>query len=295
MAKTATKKRATRRTAKKTTARKKPAAKRTRAAKTGARAMWKGVIKIGRTQLPVKLYSAVQGKDVGFRLLHEADNQPVQQVMVNPETGDVVPYESIKKAFPDDDVLVILDDEELASLKPEPSRDIEVMRFVDPDDITQQWYDRPYYLGPDGSNEDYFALAEALKRGEKQGVVRWVMRNQEYVGALLPTGDHLMLITLRHAQEVIPVTSLEPPVGRTPDQRELKLARQLVSALESDFDPNEFKDEYRERLLEFIEKKAKGRAPKIAAVRTKRATPKDNLASVLEASLKSTAKERKSA
>ncbi|MEX2281166.1 MAG: Ku protein [Gemmatimonadota bacterium] len=294
MAKVA-KKRASKRTAKTAGKRKKPAAKATRTRKSGARAMWKGVVKMGRTEVPVKLYSAVQGQDVGFRLLHQPDKQPVQQVMINPETDDVVPYERIKKAFPDGDVLVILNEDELASLKPEPSRDIEVMRFVDADDITQQWYDRPYYLGPDGSNGDYFALAEALKRSEKQGVVRWVMRNQEYVGALLPAGDHLMLITLRHAEEVIPVTALEPPVGRTPDQRELKLARQLVAALESDFDPAEFKDEHRERLLEFIEKKAKGRAPKVSKIQAKRATPKDNLASVLEASLKSTAKERRSA
>jgi DNA end-binding protein Ku len=280
------------------TTRKKTTAKRAakRSTNTGARAMWKGVITFGRVKVPVKLYSAVQGHDIGFRLLHRTDQEPVKQVMVNPESGDVVPYESIKKAYEDGDVLVILDDEELESLKPEPSRDIEVMRFVDHDDITEQWYDRPYYIGPDnGSKNDYFALAEALKRQEKQGVARWVMRNQEYVGTLLPSGDHLMLITLRHANEIIPVTALEPPTGRAPDQKEMKLARQLVSALESDFDPAEFRDEYRDRLMEFIEKKAEGHAPKIKKLRAKAETPKDDLASVLAASLKSTGKERKSA
>jgi DNA end-binding protein Ku len=257
--------------------------------------MWKGVIKVGTIEVPVKLYSAVRGNAISFRLLHKPDKQPVSQVMVNPDTGDVVAHENIRKAFEDDDVLVILDDEELEALRPKPSRDIEVLRFVSPDGITEQWYDRPYYLGPDGSSSEYFALAEALKKQEKHGVARWVMRNQEYVGAVIPSGDHLMLITLRHADEVIPVTALQPPVGRTPDQRELKLARQLVAALESDFDPAEFRDEYRDRVLEFIEKKARGRAPKIAAVREKRAPAAKSLASVLEASLKSAEKGRKSA
>ena len=259
-----------------------------------ARAMWKGVIRIGRVQVPVRLYSAVEDRGIHFRLLHRKDKEPVKQQMVNPETGDVVPAEQIRKAYEDDDVLVILDDDELAALEPEPSRDIEITRFVDPEDITPQWYDRPYYLGPDNAQGPYFALAEALSRQNKQGVARWVMRKKEYVGALVPEGEYLMLITLRHADEVIMASDLEPPAGRKPDPRELKLAEQLVGALESDFDPGEFQDEYRERVLEFVEKKARGRAPRLKKPAPTRA-PARELTSVLEASLKAMGKERKSA
>ena len=259
-----------------------------------ARAMWKGVIKIGRINVPVRLYSAVQDQGVHFRLLHAKDKEPVKQQMVNPETGDVVPSDQIRKAYEDEDVLVILDDEELAGLEPKPSRDIEITRFVDPEDITPQWYDRPYYLGPDNSQGPYFALAEALSRQNKQGIARWVMRKKEYIGALVPEGEYLMLVTLRHADEVILATELEPPAGRKPDPRELKLAEQLVGALEADFDPGEFQDEYRERVVDFVEKKAKGRAPKLKKPMEKRA-PARELTSVLEASLKAMQKERKSA
>jgi DNA end-binding protein Ku len=256
--------------------------------------MWKGVIRIGRIQVPVKLYSALEAQDVHFRLLHAPDKEPVKQQMVNPETGEVVPHEQIRKAYEDEDVLVILDDEELAALEPEPSRDIEITRFVAAEDITPQWYDRPYYLGPDTSQGAYFALAEALSRQNRHGIARWVMRKKEYVGALVPEGEYLMLITLRHADEVILANELEPPAGRKPDAREIKLAEQLVSALESDFNPGEFQDEYRQRVLDFVEQKAKGRAPELKAVRPRRETARE-LTDVLEASLKAMQKERKSA
>ena len=271
----------------KTAAKKKapPRKKTVRKSTGGARAMWKGTIKFGRVEVPVKMYSAVQDQDVHFRMLHKTDKEPVQQQMVNPETGDVVPSERIRKAYDDGDVLVILDDEELEALQPEPSREIEITRFIDRTDITHQWYDRPYYLGPDGANGDYFALNEALLGTEKQGVARWVMRNKEYVGALVAEGDHLLLITLRNADEVISAESLTPPAGRKPDARELKLAEQLVSGLAADFDPAEFRDEYRDRLVEFLEKKAKGRAPTVRKLQPKRETTK-SLETVLEASLK---------
>ena len=256
--------------------------------------MWKGVITFGRVKVPVRLFAAVEDRGVHFRLLHADDETPVVQQMVNPDTGEVVPSAEIQKAYEDEDVLVILQEEELAELEPEASRDIEVLRFVDPEDITEQWYDRPYYLGPDGNTGDYFALAEALQRKGKHGVARWTFRKQEYVGALVPSDDYLMLISLRSKDEVILASALEPPAGRKPDAKELKLAQQLVSALESDFDPDEFKDEYRERLLEFIEQKSKGKAPKIKKLRPK-APSKEPLAATLKASLAKAAKERKSA
>jgi DNA end-binding protein Ku len=275
--------------ARKTKARKRPAAK---SARKSARAMWKGVISFGSVALPVRLYSAVQDRDVHFRLLHRTDKQPVKQVMINPETDEVVPAEQIRKAYEDGDVLVMLSEEELESIEPEPSREIEVLRFVE--DITHQWYDRPYYLGPDGAGGEYFALSEALTTQKKQGVARWVMRNKEYVGALVPEGDYLMLITLRYAEEIIPASALEPPAGRPADAKELKLAEQLVATLESDFDPAEFADEYRARVLEFVEKKASGGAPRIKKLQPRRPTEK-SLADVLAASLTGMKKERKSA
>jgi DNA end-binding protein Ku len=161
----------------------------------------------------------------------------------------------------------------LEKLEPKPSRDIEVTRFVSPEEIGSQWYDRPYYLGPDGDEKAYFAFVEALENQKKQGIARWVMRGKEYSGALRPLDGYLTLVTLRHAGEVITAEELPEPAGRSLDKKELAMAKQLVELLEGDFDPAEFSDEYRERLMDFIGKKAKGRKPRLHAVQGKRPSP----------------------
>jgi DNA end-binding protein Ku len=256
-----------------------------------ARAIWKGRIRFGDVDVPVKLYSAVQDRSVRFRLLHEKDMEPVKQQMVNPETGKVVPYEDVQRAFrTDDGDLVMLDADELAELEPEASRDIEITRFVEPEVITHQWYDRPYFLGPDDDDDAYFALVEALRRQKREGVARWVMRKKEYVGALRPEGDHLMLMTLRHAGEVVEASVLKPPGGRALDEREVKMAAQLVAALEDELDMTAFRDEYRDRVLELVEAKAEGKVVKFPAA-PKKQTEK-SLASMLEQSVKELKKRR---
>jgi DNA end-binding protein Ku len=258
--------------------------------------MWKGDLTIGRTKVPVKLYAAVEDQGVHFRLLHKTDKQPLKQHMVNPLTGDVVDNEEVRKGYVDEGgIVVMLDEAELDAIKPEADRGIEISRFVPKSAISHGWYDRPYWLGPDTKSKSaYFALAAALAAEEREGIAHWVMRGKEYIGALVPNGDHLMLITLRHAGEVIEAKDLPRPDGRALDQKEVALAQQLVDALEGPWNPEEFADEYRERLLNFIKAKAKGRAPKVKKLRPKKETTK-SLADVLQASLKSADKERKSA
>jgi DNA end-binding protein Ku len=256
-----------------------------------ARAIWKGRIRFGDVDVPVKLYSAVQDRNVRFRLLHAKDLEPVKQQMVNPETGKVVPYEDVQRAYrTDDGDLVMLDADELAELEPEASRDIEITRFVAPDVITHQWYDRPYFLGPDDDDDAYFALVEALRKQKREGVARWVMRKKEYVGALRLEGDHLMLMTLRHAGEVVEASALKPPGGRALDEREVKMAAQLVAALEDELDMTAFRDEYRDRVLELVEAKAEGKVVKFPTA-PKKQTEK-SLASMLEQSVKELKKRR---
>jgi DNA end-binding protein Ku len=281
----------------KKSARKKTRKKTTKSARSsGARAMWKGDITIGRTKVPVKMYAAVQDQGVHFRLLHETDKQPLKQHMVNPESGEVIESKDVRKGYVDDGgIVVMLDDEELDQLKPEPSRDIEITRFVPVNAVSHGWYDRPYWLGPDSrGNGAYFTLAQALESEGREGIAKWVMRGKEYVGALVAEDGYLMLITLRRAGEVVESKDLPKPTGRVLEKKEVALAQQLVSALEGEWKPEEFADEYRDRLMEFIEKKAKGRAPKIRKLRPKRESKKD-LAAMLQASLKGAEKERKSA
>ena len=254
-----------------------------------ARAIWKGRIRFGDVDVPVKLYSAIRSTSgLHFRLLHEKDLEPVKQQMVNPDTGKVVEYEDVQRAYPTEGGdLVMLTEEELEELEPEASRDIEITRFVDSEAITHQWYDRPYFLGPDDSSDEYFALAEALRKQKKEGVARWVMRKKEYVGALRPEGDYLMLMTLRHAGEVVPASALKAPGGRTLDKREIQMAKQLVAALEDDLELEAYHDEYRERVLELVEAKAEGKVLKFPKA-PKKKEEDESLAAMLEQSLKAT-------
>jgi DNA end-binding protein Ku len=249
-----------------------------------ARAIWKARIVFGSVEVPVKLYSAVQDRGVHFRLLHEKDLEPVKQEMVNPVTGKVVEYEDVRRAYETDDGdLVMLEADELEELEPEASREVEITRFLPPDAITHQWYDRPYFLGPDDSVGAYFALAAALRDQSVEGVARWVMRGKEYVGALRLEGEHLMLMTLRHAGEVVPASALDAPSGRKLDKREVDMATQLVSALEDELDMTAYRDEYRDRVMELIDAKAAGKVVKFPKVPKKK--EEKSLTEMLEASL----------
>lgn len=238
-----------------------------------ARAIWKGELKLDSTRVPVKLYSAVKDQTVRFHILDQKSKTRVKQHMVEPGSGKEVATEEIQKGFEvEPGTFVILEREELEKLEPEESREIELTQFVPPEEIPPEYYDRPYYLGPDGDQAAYFALAAALKNKEKEGVARWVMRKKPYVGALRAEDDHLLLFTLRNAEEVLSAKDLPHPGGRAPDKKELTMAKQLVEMLKGEFDPKEYQDHYRERVMEFVAKKAKGHKPRLHLVKTKRKT-----------------------
>jgi DNA end-binding protein Ku len=238
-----------------------------------ARAIWAGKLKLGTTTLGVKLYSAIQDQSIHFHILESKTKSRVKQHMVNPETSDEVASEDIRKAYEvERGVFVLLDEAELESLAPKTSRDIEITRFLPTGRISHLWYERPYYLGPDGNNEAYFAFVEALRKQDREGITRWVMRKKPYVGALGVSGDYLALITLKHADEVLSERDLPAPRARGLSPKELKMAEELVGALEGEFNMDDFRDEYRDRVLAFIEAKAKGKRPTLHAVRPKRAT-----------------------
>ena len=255
-----------------------------------ARAMWKADLSVGELKVPVKLYAAVRDAKVHFRLLHAADHAPVKQQMVDPETEQPVASEGFKKAVGvDRGVYVVLSDEEQAALVPKPSRLITVEEVVAASVVDERWFDRPYYLGPDGDDGGYFALAEALKKREAIGIARWVLRNKRYVGALQASGGYLLLDTLRYAQEIVEVAAVRPGANRAPDKREIALAEQLIGALEDRFDANEFRDEYQEQLRDMLATKAAGKVVRFPKA-VKREQP-DSLVASLQASLKAKRKD----
>jgi DNA end-binding protein Ku len=234
-----------------------------------ARAMWKADLSLGEIKVPVKLYAAVQDAKVHFRLLHAADHAPVKQQMVDPATEQPVPSEALKKAVAvDRGVYVLLTDEEQAALAPKPSRQIAIEQVVAASAVDERWFDRPYYLGPDGDDDGYFALAEALKKREAIGIARWV---------------------LRYAQEIVEVAAVRPGANRAPDKREIALAEQLIGALEDRFDANEFHDEYQEHLKAMLAAKAEGKVVRFPKAAKREQT--DSLVAALQSSLKASRKE----
>ena len=258
-----------------------------------ARAIWKGVILLGNNKIPVKLYSAMQDRGVHFRLLHAKDHVPVRQIMVNPETREIVPREATLRGYETEDGdIVILDEQELESLEPEPSRDMEILKFLPDKAIDHRWYDRPYYLGPDGHPEAYAGLIMSLRETGKEGLVRWVMRKKEYYGALRLRNSVPMLITLRYTEQVVLLKGLNPPESRELQKKEFDMAEQLISTLEDEFDPDLYENEYRERVMDLIETKAKGGKVELEEFEPEK--PSKDLQKALEASLKE-AKKRKSA
>ncbi|MBM0106028.1 Ku protein [Steroidobacter sp. S1-65] len=256
-----------------------------------ARAIWKGAIALGKQHVGVKFYSAIEDRSVHFHLLHEKDRAPVQQHIVRKDTGEDVPKEEMRKAYAvGPNTAVILQPDEIEKLVPPESREIEITRFVPPDALGDQWYERPYYLGPDGDEDGYFALGEAMQRKEVIGIARWVMRKKRYLGAISVVDGYLVMTTLRRAEQVLSFSGIEPGRAATPQANEFKLAEQLVKSIEADFDPQQWQNEYRERLCKLIEAKARGE--KIKPVRAKKKRAEGSLADSLKASI-AAAREKK--
>jgi DNA end-binding protein Ku len=231
-----------------------------------ARSIWKGSLKIGRETVPVKLYAAAEDRDVHFHVLQNQTRSRVKQQIVT-ENKEEVAKEQIRKGYEvEPGTFVIVRPQELQQLKPKESRIVSFSRFIPATALGNEWYERPYYLGPDGEPAAYFALAEALENRDVLGVGRWSMRGKSYVGALRVEGSYLVLIRLRYSEEVLPASELPAPDSRPLEKKELRMAEELIAALEGRFDPHEFRDEYRERLMEFIQAKAKGKHLRLAKV-----------------------------
>ena len=249
-----------------------------------ARAMWKGQLQIGKLKLGIKLYSAVEDRTIRFHLLHAKDLAPVEQHIIRKDTGEEVSKDDMRKALAlSAQTAVIVQPDDLGKLVPPESRDIQITRFVAASVLGDQWFERPYYLGPDGDNSSYFALAAALERQDVIGISRWVMRKKRYVGALSAVDGFLTMTTLRRADQVLSFSGIEPAKSVTPQASELKLAQQLVSSIEADFDPSLWQNEYRQRLCKLIEAKARGE--KIKPVQPKKKQAPASLEQSLRASI----------
>ena len=227
------------------------------------RSIWSGAISFGLVNVPVKLYSAVSRKTVRFNQLNKETGNRIQQKRVDPETGEEVSYDDIVKGYElTKDRYVVITPEEFDALDPERTRTIDIEDFVDLEEIDPVYYDHPYYLVPDkGAAKAYGLLLGAMEQAGKVAIARVVIRSKEQLVAIRPSGDVLLMETMLFHDEVVPSDDIEDlPEGKElkASDRELKMAQQLIDSLSSEFDPARYHDEYREKVLELIERKASG-------------------------------------
>jgi DNA end-binding protein Ku len=228
-----------------------------------ARAIWSGAISFGLVNVPVKLYSATSPKTVRFHQLSSKTGARIRQKRVDPSTGEEVPYEEIVKGYElSPDRYVMIEPEELESLDPKATKAIDVEEFVEQDEIDPIYYDHTYYLAPTaGGAKAYRLLLEAMEQSGKVGIGKVVLRSKQQLCALRPGDGVLVLTTMLWGDEVLSperVDELDAVAEAEASSRELHMAQQLIDSLSSEFDPDQFHDEYREQVLELIERKAAG-------------------------------------
>jgi DNA end-binding protein Ku len=260
------------------------------------RSIWTGAISFGLVNVPVKLYSAVSKKTVRFHQLHEKDGVRIQQKRVCPADGEEVAYDQIVKGYEiTPDQYVVVTPEELEAIEPRKTKTIDIEDFVDLEDIDPIFYDHPYYLLPGtGAAKPYKLLVTAMEDAGKVAIARVVIRQKEQLVAIRPTGDILTMETMNFADEVVSPDSFDEAPGADVDakKREVDMARQLIDSLSSEFDPSKYKDTYRERVLELIQRKAEGK--EIAVQPTEEPQPVPDLMAALEASVNAARQNRES-
>ena len=224
------------------------------------RPMWTGSITIGLVNLPVKLYPMIYDRGISFRFLHKLDGQPLKYQKVCTKDEKVIPWEEVVKGYEvAKKEYVIFDKEELDAVKPESAKRIRVDKFVDYFSIDPIYFSTSYILMPEKSNEAYSLLLKALQKKGKAGAGRITLRTKEYPAIVHAYKDSLVLTTLKYAYDVADPQGFEELKElKEPEKTELDLAVKIIADLSGEFDITEYKDRYRQKFEELIQKKVKG-------------------------------------
>jgi DNA end-binding protein Ku len=249
------------------------------------RAIFKAVLHVGYLQAPVKLYSAIREERVHFRLLHKKDKEPLSRRMYcSKENKPVERDEQVRGFQVAKGQYVVLEPDEMDEAQIETEREIEVRHFIKEEEIDPRMYNRPYYLGPESGKNRYAMIARALNETGRIGLCTWNMRRRSYYGALKAVDDTLLLVTMRYEHEIIPVDRLKLK-KRKVKKKELQSAKSLIKEMHDDFDPSEYRNDYQQELMHFIEQKARGKKPKKKRAKRRKATKPSELQKMLEKSL----------
>jgi DNA end-binding protein Ku len=227
------------------------------------RSLWKGAISFGLVNVPVELHSAQsrasnRSGDLDLTMLDRRDLSPVGFKRVNKTSGDEVPWAEVVKGYEyEDGKYVVLGEEDFRRANPEASRTVDIVAFVEMKDVAPQYYETPYYLAPGKRGEKAYALLrETLKKAGKAGIATLVIRTRQYLAALFPQDEILVLNTLRYADELKKPASLEIAQAKV-TAKELDMALRLVEDMSDAWQPEKFHDTYREDILKRVEQKIK--------------------------------------
>ncbi|TSD63945.1 Ku protein [Inquilinus sp. KBS0705] len=240
------------------------------------RSIWKGSLGFGLVSIPVKLYSAVQTTSLDFDMLDSRDHQRIRYQRVNENTHKEVPYDKIVKGYKLNDDYVIMDDHDFEDAAPEKSKVIEIESFVDIADVNPMFYETSYYTEPDTKNNKAYALLlQALKKSNKAGLARFVLRSTESLCIVHPVDNVLVITRIRFGQEIRSAEELNIAEDVNISKKELDVGLALINQYAEDFDVSKFKDEYNEELLKIIKAKAKGKRATVKKLKPHKATGTD--------------------
>ena len=262
------------------------------------RVIWKGSISFGLVTIPVQLFSAVSRRNVRFNQLDAETGARVRYKKVSSADDTELTAERIVKGYelPSGDYVTVTD-RELEELAPVAARTIDIDAFIDLADIDPVFYDSAYHLAPDEATaKPYKLLAEAMGEADKVAICHFVMRSKQYLAAIRPVDGRLMLSTMVYADELVAADQIDGLDGLADipvDERETAMARQLIAALEADFEPGRYRDSYREAVLELIERKASGETAATVASPAPASDTVVDLMAALEASVAAAKEARK--
>src|SRR6266513_2027418 len=263
-----------------------------------ARAIWKGSISFGLVNIPIGLYPATKREDLSFRLLRKSDLSPVNYKRVAEKDGKEVPWNEIVKGYEyEKGKYVVLKEEDFQRVDLEATQTVDIQDFVDLDEIDPIFFYRPYYLEPQkGGDKAYALLRDSLAHKKKVGIAKVVIKTRQYLAGVKPEDGALVLELMHFADELADPQKLHVPKKLEIGKREMTMAKSLIDSMSSKWEPQKYKDDYREALMEVIEEKVEAGGKEIEEKPKKALKPTKviDLVSVLQKSLEQTGSKEKS-
>ncbi len=261
------------------------------------RAIWKGSISFGLVNIPIALYPATRREDLKFRLLRAKDLSPVNYKRVAEKDGKEVPWEDIVKGYEyERGKFVVLQEKDFQRVDLEATQTVDILDFVDLDEIDPMYFYKPYYLEPQkGGDKAYVLLRDALQKNRKVGIAKVVIKTRQYLGGVKPDKEVLVLELMHFAEELADAGKLHVPRKLEAGKRELEMANALIESMSGKWDPEKYKDDYREALMEVIEEKVESGGKEIEEKPKAKKEPTKviDLVEVLQKSLEQSGKGKK--